>query len=622
MGFESVNWWIQKYCINKPVALSEVKDKIRLLKKYNIEPVFNILIGIPFLSYRMMYETAVRSMQWVLKKQDCNCVLFPINLKKWTLIGKMNEMRLYEQPSLWLFIEVLLQAPKDYLDRVEISWYKSRPKYIDEYDKEPEAPVTCENCKDRVYELLDEFVDHEGIEERVEILRKLDAIECSCRNQLKEKLKQDEVSTIGLLKQGYTALGKELLGEEWWETNGQIVLNSIEDFPGEQENKYESRNEFLDSYGIYIRKKSKYFWDENQYFIREWIEGGGREGGIWFRSKGCTHEWTGGCTMCDYSLGSETRGDEMVAAVKKALSEIKESCKYLIITPSGSMFDEKEVPRDALYQIMEAFKETDHRYFSVETRADTISLPVIQKGKEILGERFKRVLMGLECSNQWITKYCINKNQDIEVVKNAIDILGSHGIMTCTNVLVGIPFLTPKENVIQAVKSVRWAIENGSTQCCIFPVHVKEHTHLARLTELGLYRPTSLWTYIEVILQLKEEIAKEMVTIDWFETYDAYNIIYPARTCDDCYMNIIKLLREFVDTKDQKILEQLEAYECDCKEEWRREYETEPEDTLLKRVEKAYRIIRTDNKDDIWTEERMNEFIKNMKREYKEFFPS
>lgn len=619
MGFESSNWWIQKYCINKPLDISQIKNKIQLLKRSNITPIFNILVGIPFLSFHDMYETALQSIEWVLKDQQCNCVIFPINIKDWTLIGKMHELGLYEQPSLWLFIEVLLHIPKEYLEKVEIAWYKNRPKYIDDYKTSPEAPETCDKCKEQVMTLLDEFVEHEDADKRFAILKKLDSIKCSCRTEVKEKLKEKSCSPSQSLKEGYTVLAKKLLGDEWWEKNGAILLNSIEDFPEETEKKFVTKNEFLDSYGRYIRKNAKHYWDDNEYAIRQWIESGQKEGGIWFRTKGCTHEWSGGCTMCDYSFGSDTRCDEMVSSIKKALDEIKEPCKYLIITPSGSMFDEKEVPREALYQIMELFKQSNNRYFSVESRADTISLPVIKKSKEILGDRFKRVLMGLECSNPWILKYCINKNQDIKTVKNAIDILTENDIEICTNVLVGIPFLTPKENVIQAVKTTKWALLNGSTQCCIFPVHVKEYTHLAKLTELDLYESTSLWTYIEVILKLREEIVEGKVLIDWFETYEAYNIIYPAKTCDKCYTDIIGLLREFVDTKKPSILERLENYECECKEVWRKKYFEESQDTLLTRVENAYRQVRMDNQDDKWTEEQLDQFIETMKREYREY---
>lgn len=323
--------------------------------------------------------------------------------------------------------------------------------------------------------------------------------------------------------------------------------------------------------------------------------------------------------MCDYSFGSRIDSKTMVQSVKRALKDIKKPCKYLFITPSGSMFDEKEVPEEARIGILKEFEKSENQYMCIETRADTVTLPVIEQCKEILGKRFGQVWIGMECSNQWILKYCINKNIAVSDVVKAFEILKRENIEAVANVLVGIPFLTQKENVNYAIASVKWALQHGCERVCIFPVHVKAHTHLEKLVELGLYEPLSLWTYVEVLKGLREEIEEGKLTIDWFETYGAYNIVYPSKTCDNCYKEVQGLLRQFTETKDYSVLEQLDLYECTCKDEWKREYNIEEKSTLLDRVQQAYKKLAENVSESDWGNAKLEAFLQKMKSEYEEF---
>ncbi len=616
-GFESVNWWVQKYCINKTISESRVREKLDILRKYNITPVFNVLVGSPFLTLRRMYEDAMRTISWVTEQQHGNCVIFPVNIKDWTLVKKMEQMGLYKQPSLWLFVEVLTHLKPDILDRVEISWYKKRPTYIEGYKFETQAPDTCDKCRDKVIALLDEYVDSEN---RTDVIKRLSRIDCECRRQFYEEFVKEEMfSQTDILCSAYSLLGKDILGETWWEDNGKLVLNSIDPAPWDNQMEFKPANPFLDMIGRNVRRDAQRFWDDNDYFIREWVEDGVKEGGIWFKSQGCTHEWKGGCVMCDYSFGSKTDSETMIQCVKKALQDIKKPCKYLFITPSGSMLDEREVPEEARTGILKEFKRSENQYMCIETRADTVTLPVIEQCREILGNRFRQVWIGMECSNQWILKYCINKNIAVSDVVKAFEILKSRNIEAVANVLVGIPFLTPKENVSYAVASVKWALQHGCEKVCIFPVHVKTHTHLDKLVELGLYKPTSLWTYVEVLKQLRKEIEGGSVTIDWFETYGAYNIVYPSKTCDSCYKEVQGLLRQFTETKAYSVIEQLDLYECTCKDEWKKEYNKEEKRSLLDRVQQAYHKLEENVSGADWQSPKLEAFLQEMRREYAEF---
>jgi hypothetical protein len=94
----------------------------------------------------------------------------------------------------------------------------------------------------------------------------------------------------------------------------------------------------LDDYGVLIRRDAERYWDMNKFSIREWNEDGVREGGIWFKTMGCSHEWSGGCVMCDYSFGSKTDSSGMIDCVEEALESMQEPCHNLIITGLATLF--------------------------------------------------------------------------------------------------------------------------------------------------------------------------------------------------------------------------------------------------------------------------------------------
>jgi radical SAM enzyme (TIGR01210 family) len=325
------------------------------------------------------------------------------------------------------------------------------------------------------------------------------------------------------------------------------------------------KNSFLLKIGTEARKSRVSYWNDTETIsIRftetpDWLDAG-----LWFRTSGCAYDAHGGCVMCDYSNGPATTSEQMISYINHGLCQIPINCRVLLVSPSGSMLDENEVPRRALEGILHSIKNSPFEKIVFETRADTITYDAIALCKSLLGERFYGLYAGLESASPFILKYCINKQLKLETVENAIKLCNDNGLQIIFNVLVGVPFLSTRDSINSAVKTVRWAIGKGASRCDLFPIHVKQSTPLAELYEQGLYSPPSLWDLVEVLNVLGESTWSK-VGLSWYTTNGAYNIIKSPTTCPVCYNKVVKCLDGFARAHTASFVNSVNGIECDCK---------------------------------------------------------
>ena len=66
---------------------------------------------------------------------------------------------------------------------------------------------------------------------------------------------------------------------------------------------------------------------------------------LWFLTRGCMHDAGGGCTMCNYGKASDVIEQErMLAELHSLVRRFPWEFEDFLLTPSGSMLDEREVP--------------------------------------------------------------------------------------------------------------------------------------------------------------------------------------------------------------------------------------------------------------------------------------
>lgn len=348
------------------------------------------------------------------------------------------------------------------------------------------------------------------------------------------------------------------------------------------------RNEFLLKIGMEARKTRISFWnDQDTVSVRITQTPQGNSAGLWFRTQGCSYDAQGGCIMCDYSNGPKTTVSQMISYVENGLKNITVDCNSLLVSPSGSMFDRKEVPREALTGILHILQQSAFERILFETRAETITEDTIALCKQILGDRFYGVYIGLESASPFLLKYCINKQLSLHKAAQAIDICKAQNVNIIANVLVGIPFLNAEESMESTVKTIKWALARGASGCDLFPVHIKSSTPLEVLYRKGIYSPPSLWELAEIIARLDSDIWQK-TGLSWYTSNGAYNIICSPTTCPSCHDTVIECLKGFADTHKAEFVRKLNSIGCQCRQKWK----LHNDDTMLPdRIIDGYAVL-------------------------------
>jgi uncharacterized Fe-S cluster-containing MiaB family protein len=266
------------------------------------------------------------------------------------------------------------------------------------------------------------------------------------------------------------------------------------------------------------------------------------------------------------------------------------------------MFDEWEVPDDARREILSLVRETRCRSLSCETRADTLADRNVKEYVSILDNKATSIEIGLESASAWVLKYCLNKSLKPSSYLKAIRLLRKHGVRSIANITLGSPFLSVSESIEDAVASVVWALDAGTDECTVFPVHVKQWTLAEWLWRRNLYSPPSLWSLVEVLWRLGPQLMPK-VTISWYKPYrqktgrseldlakDLALVLSPT-TCDHCVAEVVDMLDTFRCGGNFTLVERLKTFRCPCKAQWQASLENRPPLQIGERVRLAYETI-------------------------------
>lgn len=320
---------------------------------------------------------------------------------------------------------------------------------------------------------------------------------------------------------------------------------------------------------------------------------------LWFTTAGCTHDRRGRCTMCNYGTSEPADAESIVHAAALDLS--RSGCTHgtLLVSPSGSMFDEREVDPPTRRQLLTLAASTDFERILVETRPETITDAVLSESIALLPGKQLEIEIGLESSDPWVLRWCVNKGLHLEQVVRALDLCAAYGATSIVNVSLGTAFLTEVEAIADAVNTTRWAFAQGATEVVVFPLSVRGWTVLHHMYERGRYRPVSLWSLVEVLRRLGQAAAAR-VSISWYRDYNAADDDYsssPLRvlaaptTCERCVSDVLERLDGYRDSQDFTIITDLSHHTCSCRQEWLSGLAQAPTQPLSQRVQDEYRAL-------------------------------
>lgn len=323
---------------------------------------------------------------------------------------------------------------------------------------------------------------------------------------------------------------------------------------------------------------------------------------LFYGGTGCTwNTRTGGCFICPYSTGDEKVGVTQ-ENVRKQIEFLRtydplKELELVYLFPC-SAFDEKEISLPNQRLLWEVVSELDNlEYVVFESRPEYITRDILEELSDVISDKQICVYIGLETSNDFIRKYCINKGYTFNMFKRKCELLQELGMSACAFLLLKPPFLTEKEAIQDCVSSIKDTV--GLVRNIILMVaNTAHYTIMESLSEMGVYKPVWLWSVTEVLQQLDKEERKKVQLGGCFYNRNTQGIAdfvqvehTPAfyqfpENCGKCDVEVIKRLMDFNQHK------QLEDFWCTCKKDWEKELQ-EPSLPLQKRLPTLYeQLIR------------------------------
>lgn len=185
IGIESFNEKYRKYCLNKEIDNEEVFEKVKLIKENNCFVTGNLLVGIPFLDTKEQLDDAINSVNIAFENGIDEITLFPINIKKYTLLYEIYINDFYKPISSWMLIEILNNIKQEYLDKITFAWFGNRDMIYS--NNSTIFPITCTKCKNKLNDFFENIIKYSK-EEKIEMLAKLNKEECECKNKFYKNL--------------------------------------------------------------------------------------------------------------------------------------------------------------------------------------------------------------------------------------------------------------------------------------------------------------------------------------------------------------------------------------------------------------------------------------------------
>jgi radical SAM enzyme (TIGR01210 family) len=285
---------------------------------------------------------------------------------------------------------------------------------------------------------------------------------------------------------------------------------------------------------------------------------------------GCSHAQSesGGCTMCSYLLDGnreKPKADDLVQQFSSAMERVASSPAPLSVKlyTSGSFLDPDEVQEEARGRIFSLISD-DLRVEEVviESRPEFATPEVLEKVRAALGSRRVELGIGLESSADLVRSICINKGFDLLAFKTALDTAANYGIGVRSYVLLKPPFLTERDAMEDAIRTIEDAGKIGVSTVSLNPVNVQKNTMVERLWERGNYRPPWLWSLVEVLTRGRALLDRQ---INLLCDPVAAGKSRGVHNCGQCDAKVVEAVRAFSISQHTAVFDGLD---CSCRRTW------------------------------------------------------
>ncbi len=324
---------------------------------------------------------------------------------------------------------------------------------------------------------------------------------------------------------------------------------------------------------------------------------------IAFLSKRCCNDAKGSCIMCDYGYSNVTYSDdEYIKEMKRIINEYERIDSILLCT-NGSILDENQISNELFTKILNIVRESKIEELQIETHYLNIDNTKLDLIKSICGNKTITIELGFETANEIYQNKLIMKNIDIYRFEKTLFLIQSYGFSSILNIMLGLPFLSVKEQILDTFKTIQWAFAHNC-RAVVFPINIKPYTLLSHMKKTGFYQNISYWAIIYLLKMFRcEDLSK--ITIAWYgdreegDPFTDEKAIFPA-SCDVCHPKLMKFFEQFNVNKDcivrNALLDEIisESKKCNCYCQFMQQYNLENKICFESQYTKYISILKHD----------------------------
>lgn len=194
VGIESLNREVLKYSLNKmSITTTDMVQLCEIVHESGCKLIGNVMLGVPFLSMKDQIQDAVNSIQKLFKQGIDYIILFPVNIKQYTLVYWLYQNDLFDRVYGQTVLNVLNQVDPKYLDKIDVVWYGNRKQENPGYDLDIIGPYYCKECNDYMMDFFLTFDKEENLDTRITLLHHINDRNCECKCKVAQILHDEFV---------------------------------------------------------------------------------------------------------------------------------------------------------------------------------------------------------------------------------------------------------------------------------------------------------------------------------------------------------------------------------------------------------------------------------------------
>lgn len=292
---------------------------------------------------------------------------------------------------------------------------------------------------------------------------------------------------------------------------------------------------------------------------------------------GCEYAKSGGCTMCGEwsgsNLGELVHGEFHVAQFASACANLfhSEDIAWLRIYQEGSFLNSREVDpdaRDIILQLASSLRNV--KRVTIESRAEYLTNVLAKKIRNNVQSPVElEIGIGLEAHDEFIRNVCVGKGTTLKSYEQAVRIAHSNDIIALAYVLLKPPFLSEKQAIDEAVRSIAYAFEIGFDEVYVQAASIHEWSLAELLWKQGAYTLPWLWSMLDVVRQTSNLGKVKIGGLEYFPIPSTISQNYLDSNGNEpcsCSQNVWHSIQEYNATHNVNSFSEIS---CSCQEIWK-----------------------------------------------------